>query len=83
MTRRLTALLAAAAVALGVALGGPIGSVGSQSPDAMIAKSCKSDYKHAVIDGKHKCLRRGQYCKRSADKQYHKYGFHCHGERLT
>jgi hypothetical protein len=34
------------------------------------------------IGGKHKCLRRGQFCSKSKDSQYHKYGFHCHNGRL-
>ena len=33
---------------------------------------------NAVINGAQKCLRRGQYCSHSADRQYHRYGFHCH-----
>ena len=41
------------------------------------AHTCKSG-KHAVIGGKHKCLRRGQFCAHGKDRQYHKYGFHCH-----
>jgi hypothetical protein len=45
---------------------------------AAAAKPCSSGYKHAVIGGAHKCLRRGQFCARSADRQYHRYGFHCH-----
>ena len=48
------------------------------APVPATAKSCSSSYKHAVINGEHKCLRRGQLCQRGADRQYHKYGFHCH-----
>ncbi len=37
----------------------------------------------AVIAGKHRCLKAGQTCKRSLDKQYHRYKFHCHTGRLA
>jgi hypothetical protein len=48
------------------------------APSAVIAKTCSGGYTHAVIGGQHKCLRRGQYCVRGRDREYHKYGFHCH-----
>jgi hypothetical protein len=35
-----------------------------------------------VINGEHKCLRPGQQCIRRFDRQYHRYGFHCHTGRL-
>jgi hypothetical protein len=47
-------------------------------PPAAYAKSCSGSYTHGVINGAHKCLRRGQYCAHAADRQYHRYGFHCH-----
>jgi hypothetical protein len=47
------------------------------TPAAAVAHSCKSGFTHAVIDRAHKCLRRGQFCKRSADRQYRRYGFRC------
>jgi pimeloyl-ACP methyl ester carboxylesterase len=37
----------------------------------------------AKIDGKRACLKAGQKCKRTLDKQYHRYGFHCHTGRLA
>lgn len=40
-------------------------------------------FRHAIIGGRHKCLRTGQRCTRRYDRQYHRYGFHCHGRRLT
>lgn len=43
-----------------------------------VAHKCGRGYKHAVIGGQHKCLRRGQYCARSRDREYHRYGYHCH-----
>ena len=53
-------------------------AVSADPPIARAAKSCSSGYTHAVIRGSHKCLRRGQFCARSADRQYHRYGYHCH-----
>ena len=47
-------------------------------PVAIAAKARSAGYKHAVIRGAHKCLRRGQFCARAADSQYHRYGYHCH-----
>jgi hypothetical protein len=35
--------------------------------------SCKS----AVIGGKHKCIARGQYCSRSHQSDYRRYGYSC------
>lgn len=52
-------------------------------PSSAAAKTCGSGYVHAVIGGKQKCLRRGEYCSHRYGKQYHKYGFNCvrkHGE---
>ena len=50
----------------------------ASAPQAVVAKTCSRGYTHAVIGGAHKCLRRGQYCARSQDRAYHRYGFHCH-----
>lgn len=75
MRRILAATLAA------IAIGGLPATAPAQtasSPQAVIAKTCSRGYTHAVINGAHKCLRRGQYCSRPADRQYHRYGFHCH-----
>src|ERR687898_1841831 len=43
------------------------------------AASCKP----AVIAGKRTCIRVGQRCKPKLDRQYHRYGFHCHSGRVT
>ena len=48
-----------------------------------VAKKCARGYKHAVIGGVHRCLKAGIRCQRRLDRQYHRYGFHCHGARLT
>ncbi|HEX8086870.1 MAG TPA: hypothetical protein VF529_21475 [Solirubrobacteraceae bacterium] len=66
----------AALVALGLAASAPGPAL--VAPTSAVAKSCRGSYVHAVINGAHKCLRRGQYCARRADRQYHRYGFHCH-----
>jgi virginiamycin B lyase len=45
--------------------------------------SCRAGFRHAIIGGRHTCLRAGQRCTRKYDRQYHRYGFHCHRGRLT
>lgn len=61
---------------------GAVPVIAPASPPAakpsIVLKSCSSGWRHAVINGRHKCLRRGQFCARAADRQYHRYGFHCH-----
>jgi uncharacterized repeat protein (TIGR01451 family) len=54
-----------------------------QVPAAAVVKRCPAGYVRAVIGGKRKCLKAGQFCARRFDRQYHRYGFHCHGKRLT
>jgi hypothetical protein len=46
---------------------------------AVAAHSCSAGYTHASLSWGHKCLRAGQFCKKgaSANRQYHRYGFHC------
>ena len=74
MTRRLVLVLAVAVSAWGAASFAPKTS----------AKTCSAGYVHAVLSWGHKCLREGQFCKASADREYHRYGFHCHtGGRLS
>lgn len=78
MKRRLAALavavstFAAVPAVVPVFLGSPV------RPSAAVAKTCSTGYKHAVISGSHKCLRRGQFCARAKDSTYHRYGLHCH-----
>lgn len=53
-------------------------------PTPAVAKTCSAGYKHAVVNGAHKCLRKGQFCAKGSDSQYHRHGFHCHRSgRLT
>ena len=47
------------------------------------ATRCRPGLRHAVIGGRHRCLRVGQRCTRRFDPRYHRYGFHCHSGRLT
>lgn len=44
---------------------------------------CARGTKPATLAGKHVCLRAGQRCTRRLDARYHRFGFHCHGARLT
>ena len=68
--------LVAAIAALG------IGSASAQSAVSstpfVASKTCSARYAHAALSWGHKCLAAGQYCKRSGDREYHTYGFHCH-----
>jgi hypothetical protein len=67
--------------ALSLVAAAPAASVqaDTQSPQAVAAKPCSAGYTHAVLPNGHKCLRRGQFCRRSWDRPYyHRYGFHCH-----
>jgi hypothetical protein len=47
------------------------------------SKACPRGSVHAVIAGRDRCLKRGQPCARRHDRQYHRYGFHCHARTLT
>ena len=71
-------------LALVAALAAPGAALPSPSAITSLAptKPCSAGYVHAALSWGHKCLRVGQYCKRSGDREYHQYGFHCHGERL-
>jgi hypothetical protein len=46
-------------------------------------KRCPRGSVAARIAGKQVCLKTRQTCKRSLDRQYHRYGFHCHTGRLA
>ena len=78
MKRRLATLATAASVFAAAPAAAPIFGTAALAPSAAIAKTCSSGFKHAVISGSHKCLRRGQFCARAKDSTYHRYGFHCH-----
>jgi hypothetical protein len=75
MKHRLAALaVTAAAFAAAPALAGPSSPI---APSSAVAKSCSAGFTHAVINGSEKCLRRGEFCARAADRQYRRYGYHC------
>jgi hypothetical protein len=77
MKHRLAALAVTAtafAAALALAPSRPIAPI---APAAAVAKTCSGGFRHAVINGSEKCLRRGQFCARAADRQYRRYGYRC------
>lgn len=55
----------------------PTASVHADSPHAVAAKSCSPGYTHAALSWGHKCLRTGQFCKKGANREYHRYDYHC------
>ena len=85
MRKRFASFLVAGALLLGAPFGQAAAdsTPAKQSADAVVAKRCSGGYRHAIIGGRHKCLRRGQFCARRYDRSYHRYGFHCHRGRLT
>jgi hypothetical protein len=64
--RTIAALVAAAFI-------GGVPAASSASPSAPAHASCKS----ATIGGHHKCIARGQYCSRSHQRDYQRYGYSC------
>lgn len=70
-------MLAAAAAGLAPA------GVAPESSAFAPSKRCQPGRTHAVIGGRHVCLRAGQRCRPARDARYHSYGFHCHSGRLT
>ena len=78
MKRRLVALAVAGSVFAAAPAISPVLRGTPLTPTAAVAKTCSGSYTHAVIGGSHKCLRRGQFCARARDREYHRYGFHCH-----
>jgi hypothetical protein len=68
-----------AATAATVVLAVPIGQApaAKPAPVATVARSCSAGFKHAVINGAEKCLRRGEFCAHRADRQYRRYGYRC------
>ena len=64
----------------------PAANVQAGERQAVAAHSCSAGYTHATLSWGHKCLRAGQFCKRgvSANREYHRYDFHCkRSGRLT
>lgn len=75
MRKRLIGLLIAGSVAA-VPVAAPTAAP-AKTPPAVTAKSCSPGYVHGIINGAHKCLRRGEFCTRSAKGQYRQYGYNC------
>jgi uncharacterized repeat protein (TIGR01451 family) len=83
MRLRCGLVMASSAVAVAVLAGSAGGSPTAREGPAVLGKRCAHGFVDAVVSGKHQCLRRGQRCARRLDRQYHRYGFHCHRGRLT
>jgi hypothetical protein len=78
--RSLRTRSAALVAALALIAAAPAASVAGDSPpppQAVAAKSCPAGYVHASLSWGHKCLREGQFCKKDANREYHRYDFHC------
>jgi hypothetical protein len=65
------------AAAAAIALAGAAPAIAAEHPVATASKSCSRGFTHAVINGAEKCLRRGEFCAHSADRQYRRYGYRC------
>jgi hypothetical protein len=70
--------------ALSLVAAAPAASVQAhtEGPQATAAHRCSSGYTHAHLPWGQKCLRAGQFCKRtyngvSANRWYHDFGYHC------
>ncbi len=77
MKRRLAALAATAAAFAAAPAVAPVVVGAPLAPASAVAKTCSVGFKHAVINGGEKCLRRGQFCARAADRQYRRHGYRC------
>lgn len=81
MRKGLKRLLALAGLGAGL-LAAATAAAASFAPDEARHR-CKPGFRHAVIAGRQQCLKVGERCNRRNDRQYHRYGFHCHSGRLT
>jgi hypothetical protein len=79
--RRLALLAGITAVAAGLGTVGSLGASGHPTATAT-PRRCETGSEQALINGKWMCLRAGKRCARRFDRQYHRYGFHCHTARL-
>jgi streptogramin lyase len=79
---RIIAIAAAAALAAALlaslAYGRP-----SAAGRSIGSAACTPGSVQARIGGRYRCLRAGQQCRKRYDRQYHRYGFHCHSGRLS
>ena len=62
---------------------GAVTALATPAAHSTAGASCPKGSVKAVIAGKQVCLKAGQKCKRTLDRQYHRYGFHCHTGRLA
>jgi pimeloyl-ACP methyl ester carboxylesterase len=72
-----------AALVIGLIGIGATGAVAASAAPSTASKPCLKGSVAAQIAGKQACLKTGQTCTRSLDRQYHRYRFHCHIGRLT
>ena len=72
-----TAGLLAALALLGAVPAASVDASPAGVPHAVAAKSCPPGYTHARLSWGEKCLRAGQFCKKGANREYHRYGYHC------
>jgi outer membrane lipoprotein-sorting protein len=79
LKRSLVFLLIVLAGALAAAAPAATTAAPAQATRAPLAlvKTCSSRYKHAVINGEHKCLGTGQFCAKRNEAIYRRYGFTC------
>jgi hypothetical protein len=71
MRERLALLLVVLAAGVGAVAAGAPSPLAASAPSA---SACT----YANLSWGRKCLARGQYCKVDRDREYHRYGFHCH-----
>jgi hypothetical protein len=81
MGRRLSLLLVAFALLVGVAAGVAAATVNASGPRAQAA-GCPAGSKRAMVGGKVRCLRAGQKCVARYRAAYKKHGFTCVNGRL-
>ncbi|MDX6407105.1 MAG: hypothetical protein QOE13_176 [Gaiellaceae bacterium] len=77
------ALVLTCLVAVGAAAGWWADGLSAANLPAAVARTCPAGYVHANLSWGEKCLKSGQYCKIKGDREYHRYGFHCHTGRLS
>jgi hypothetical protein len=62
-------------VGIAIAVAAPVAPAPADTGDAAVHSACTS----ARIQGKRKCIARGQFCihTNAANRDYHRYGLHC------
>lgn len=79
MRRGLPSTLAAVVLLAGAAAATALPAGAASTP---AAKRCGAGATRASLSWGVKCLKTGQFCKLKGDREYHRYGFHCHSGRL-